>query len=396
MSFSISSALEYVKDNDIKFVRLAFCNLFGIQKNIAIMASELERAFEKGVRVDAPASNGFVGDDMFLFPDPSTLTMLPWRPAHSGVARLYCSMRRSDGSPRPEDGRELLRRAIGKLDKMGYKCDIGSECEFYLFQLDETGAPTLTPHDDANYCDFAPRDKGENVRREICLALMDMGIMPESSHHEREPGQNEIVLRYREPLQAADALVSFRAVTEIIAARNGLSASFNPKPFLDKHGNNVHINVSILRDGVNLFEKQGEADAESFVAGILLKLGDMTAFLNAMPESFAGNLDNARDKPIRLPSPENGFTRLELRTPDTSLSPYFALALIVEAGVWGIENKVALSDDPFGDTAPRNIEEALRAAENSFFVAEIVSDEALDAYVAQKRAELARDDRIAY
>ena len=179
MGFTATDVLEFIKENDVKFIRLAFCDLFGQQKNIAIMANKLPEAFERGVCVDISAVSGFMGADdadIFLVPDPDTLSILPWRPSHGGVVRLFCDMRRADGRPYAGDGRHLLRTAVEKAAKIGYTCQIGCESEFYLFELDEQGAPTPRPQDEAGYCDMAPLDKGENVRREICLALEDMGI----------------------------------------------------------------------------------------------------------------------------------------------------------------------------------------------------------------------------
>ena len=211
MNYTVSEVLQFVRENDVKFIRLAFCDIFGVQKNISIMPAELPRAFENGISFDASAVRGFLNvdeSDLFLFPDPATLSILPWRPAHSRVVRMLCDIRRPDGTLFEGDTRGLLRRAVADAARMGLQCRVGAECEFYLFERDEAGEPTMIPHDRGGYFDVSPRDKGENVRREICLTLEEMGIQPESSHHEQGPGQNEIDFKYSDALTAADNLIT--------------------------------------------------------------------------------------------------------------------------------------------------------------------------------------------
>ncbi|WRS27697.1 glutamine synthetase family protein [Oscillospiraceae bacterium MB08-C2-2] len=405
MAFTVSEVLEFVQENDVKFIRLAFCNLFGVQKNISIMAGELPDAFERGVCIDTASVEGLVGEedgDIFLFPDPATLSILPWRPSHGRVVRFFCEIRRADGSPSEEDGRKLLQNAVQKATDLGYTCQIGCECEFYLFELDETGVPSKKPQDTAGYCDIAPLDKGENVRREICMSLEDMGIQPESSHHERGPGQNEIVCKYSGPLQAADALISFRAVSSVIAARNGLHASFLPKPLADKEGNALHINLSLSRGGVNLFKAGGEHshEAESFLAGVLAHLDELTLFLNPLASSYCRFGDDVprrltwshqnRAQLVRIPAASGQYSRMELRSPDPSLNPYLAFALLMEAGLEGIQQGRPLSRSiPEEDCPllPSNLEEAIKLAQQSALVAKVIPQKALEKYIAEKHAE---------
>ena len=238
-SNSVEDVLNYVRENDVKFIRLAFCDIFGVQKNIAIQSSELPRAFESGISFDASAIRGFMNvekSDLLLFPEPATLAILPWRPDHRRVARLFCTIRRPDGTPFEGDARSLLRRAADQAAHRGYLCKFGPECEFYLFRQDEEGEPTLQPLDHAGYFDIAPLDRGENLRRDVCLALEEMGFTPETSHHEQGPGQNEIDFRYSNAVRAADNLITFKAAVKAIAAQHGLYASFLPKPLPDAPG----------------------------------------------------------------------------------------------------------------------------------------------------------------
>ena len=231
--YTKDEVMQYILEDDVKFIRLAFCDAYGCQKNISVMPCELERAFSAGIGIDASAVTGFGGEvysDLFLHPDPSTLTVLPWRPEHGRVVRMFCSVKYPDGRDFEADSRHILKEAARLALSKGYMFSFGSELEFYLFKTDEAGNPTKIPFDSAHYMDIAPMDKGENVRREICLTLERMGITPESSHHEVGPGQNEIDFRFADPLTAADNAVTFLSVVRTIAARNGLFADFSPKP----------------------------------------------------------------------------------------------------------------------------------------------------------------------
>ncbi|MFA9381097.1 MAG: glutamine synthetase family protein, partial [Acetanaerobacterium sp.] len=233
MQYTASDVIQFAKENDVKFIRLAFCDVFGTLKNLSIMLDELPRAFENGILFDASCVGGYgkmEETELFLFPDPTTLTVLPWRPQQGRVVRLFCDIRRPDGSPFAGDNREILRQAVAKAHELGLTCSIGTDCEFYLFEADENGNPTKKPHDRARFFDVAPLDCGENVRRDICLTLEEMDIKPESSHHEKGPGQNEIDFKSSTALRAADNFATFKSVVKAMAARNGLFASFMPKP----------------------------------------------------------------------------------------------------------------------------------------------------------------------
>ena len=274
MKYSKQEVMQYVYEEDVKFIRLAFCDVYGKQKNISIMPEELERAFEYGIAFDGSAIPGF-GDethsDLLLHPDADTLTILPWRPEQGRVVRMYCTITYPDGRPFECDCRSLLREAERYAGEAGYLFYFGAEQEFYIIELDENGKPTKIPYDNAGYMDIAPDDMGENIRREICLTLEQMGIRPESSHHEEGPGQNEIDFRYSDPITAADNAMTFRTVVSAIAHRNALAADFTPKPLPDKPGSGFHINISVKAyDGSDMLCPM--------IAGILDKVEDMTAF----------------------------------------------------------------------------------------------------------------------
>ena len=276
MNYSAQEVLQYIEEEDVKFIRLAFCDIYGKQKNISIMSDKLSDAFKYGVAIDASAIDGFGNDthyDLFLHPDPSTITVLPWRPEHGRVVRMFCDIKHPDGSVFEHDIRSLLKRTIDNAKNLGYTFSFGSEIEFYLFKLDEYGNRTIEPYDNAGYMDIAPDDKGENVRREICLTLEQMGISPECSHHEEGPGQNEIVFKNSDPLTAADNAITFCSVVKTISAKNGLYADFSQRPLSGMPGNGFHINISL--NGHNQDEL-----LPYMISGLLNKICDMTLFLN--------------------------------------------------------------------------------------------------------------------
>lgn len=388
MVYSKDEIMQYVLEEDVKFIRMAFCDIYGRQKNISIMPQELSRAFNYGIAVDASAIDGFGGEvhsDLLLKPEPDTLSLLPWRPEHGRVVRMFCSVYTPDGKPFECDTRAILRRAADDAKKEGITFAFGSEMEFYLFNRDENGEPTKTPYDTAGYMDIAPDDKGENVRREICLTLEQMGITPESSHHEEGPGQNEIDFRYSDPIAAADNAVTFRAVVNTIAARNGLYADFSPKPLPDKPGNGMHINISA----------KGEGDVmQGIISGILKNISDMTVFLNTTDASFLRfGSDKApkfiswssenRSQLIRIPAAHGEYKRAELRSPDPMCNPYIAFALLIRAGLAGIREKDSLPEAADINlytapesvkaqykTLPQTLEAAKEAAKYSKFIEE--------------------------
>ncbi len=347
----MDEVLQYIEEEDVRFIRLAFCDVLGRQKNISVMPQELCRAFEDGIAFDASAIAGFEDEahsDLLLFPDPDTLTWLPWRPEHGKVVRMYSRITYPDGTPYERDVRRILSDAVRDAAKAGYTFFFGTEQEFYLFCLDEKNRPTRIPYDNAGYMDIAPEDRGENIRREICLTLEQMGISPERSHHEQGPGQNEIDFRYSDALTAADNAMTFQTIVRTVAFRNGLCADFSPKPLEHQPGNGFHINVSVQPDG------DGE-HLNRCIAGILEKVAEMTAFLNPGEESYRRfGMDKApayvswsrenRSHLIRIPAASGEYRRAELRSPDPTANPYLAFALMIYAGLYGLENRLELPD----------------------------------------------------
>ena len=351
MKYSKEEVLQYVREEDVKFIRLAFCDVFGKQKNISIMPEELPRAFEYGIAFDASAIAGF-GDetrcDLLLHPDPETLMLLPWRPEHGKVVRMFTHITYPDGTLFECDTRSLLKKAVEDAKKAGYTFAFGAEQEFYLFNLDETGSSTKIPYDEAGYMDIAPEDRGENIRREICLTLEQMGIRPESSHHEEGPGQNEIDFRYSDPLTAADNTMTFQTVVKTIARRNGVFVDFSPKPLDDKPGNGFHINMSVK-------PSDSSENLCYMIAGVLEKVVEMTAFLNPTEESYNRfGMDKApgyvswssenRSQLVRIPAAVGEYRRAELRSPDPMANPYLAFTLMIYAALNGLENKLDLPE----------------------------------------------------
>ncbi len=340
--------MQYLEEEDVKFIRLTFCDVFGKQKNISVMPSEMPKAFERGIAIDASAIAGFGGEshsDLFLRPDTSNIAVLPWRPEHGKVVRMFCSITNPDGTPFAADTRTLLKRTAENAKNKGYEFDFGPESEFYLFKRDGNDSPTSIPYDSAGYMDIAPDDKGENVRREICLTLEQMGMRPESSHHVEGPGQNKIAFRYSEPLEAADNAVTFHTVVSTIAARYGLYADFSPKPLENDAGNGMHINISASCNGKDMLSP--------VLAGILENISDMTVFLNPVEASYRrfgtykapkyiSWTNENRSQLIRIPASSGGKRRAELRSPDPMCNPYLAIALIIDAGMEGIERGLEL------------------------------------------------------
>ena len=395
MIYTAQEVFDFVKEEDVKFIRLAFCDTLGRQKNISILPSELRRAFEDGISFDASAICGFGGaekSDLLLFPDPSTLNILPWRPSHGKVVRMFCDIRHPDGTPFSRDTRAILRRAVADAKAAGITVQFGAEIEFYLFKTDENGDPTKIPFDHATYMDVAPEDKGENVRREICLTLLDMGIQPESSHHEEGPGQNEIDFRYSDAMRAADDAMNFITVVKATARQNGLYADFSPKPLENESGNGLHINMSVkCADGTDR--------TPAFMAGILAHIRDLTAFLNPSEASYSRfgkckapkfvtwSHEN-RSQLIRIPAAKGEYRRIELRSPDPSANPYLAYALLIWAGLDGIAKDMCPapavnlnllvapeSETREFDTLPGSLEEAVALAHGSALVRRVLGED---------------------
>ncbi len=385
--YTENEVLEFVKEEDVKFVRLAFFDVKGKQKNISIMADQLHRAFELGISFDASAIDGFESpdkSDLFLHPDPTTLSVLPWRPNTGKVCRMFCNIKYPDGTPYEKDCRTLLKNAIKYAkEKYNVSLSFGPEVEFYLFKLNEAGESTKIPFDNAGYMDIAPEDKGENIRRDICFTLESMGIIPEASHHEEGPGQNEIDFKYSDALTAADNTATFKWIVRTRAASNGLYADFSPKPLEGQAGSGFHINVSL----------SDESKMPNAIAGILKHAEELTYFLNTTEESYNrlgeckapkyicwGNQN--RSTMIRVPATKK-IKRLEIRSADPECNPYIAFALIIYAALDGIENNLVppapVEENLFANTSkndikvlPDTLDLAKKIADESEFVKKVL------------------------
>lgn len=403
MKYTKDEIMQYVEEEDVKFIRLAFCDVFGKQKNISIMPSELPRAFSYGIAIDASSIAGF-GDeshsDLLLHPEPDTLMPMPWRPEQGRVVQMFANITYPDGKPFECDTRALLKKAVDFAKSKGYSFTFGAEQEFYLFYVDDNGKQTKVPYDEAGYLDIAPEDAGENIRREICLTLEQIGIHPESSHHEEGPGQNEIDFRYNDALQAADNTLAFRRIVKMVAARNGISADFSPKPLENAAGNGFHINISIKPfDEKKTFPKM--------VAGILSHIKEMTLFMNPAENSYerfgsykapkyvSWSAEN-RSQLVRIPAAVGEYRRAELRSPDPMANPYLAFALVIYAAVDGIENGLELppaaninlfsaSADVLSqyETLPDTYKNACICAQQSSFISKYIPSQILEIYANQ-------------
>ena len=415
--------LRIVKEEDVEFIRLQFTDIFGTPKNIAITSSQIEKALNNQNMIDGSSIEGFTRiheSDQYLHPDLDTFTILPWRPQHAKVARLICDVYNPDGTPFVGDPRGILKRALQRAADMGFDAfNVGPECEFFLFETDENGHPTTKTADEAGYFDLAPLDHGSNVRREICLALENMGFEIEASHHEVAEGQHEIDFKYADALTAADNIMTFKTTVKVYAQKNGLHATFMPKPIFGINGSGMHVNMSLFKDGKNVFfdpngEKQLSPLAYQFIAGLLAHVQNFSALTNPLVNSYkrlvpgyeapcylAWSASN-RSALIRIPAARGQSTRVELRCPDPSCNPYLALAACLAAGLDGIEKKMQhpaeITENIFAmdqktreangiASLPGTLIDAVVNMESDPLIKDVLGEHAFSHYVEGKRAE---------
>ena len=390
MNYTFEDVMKYIEEEDAKFIRLAFRDAYGVQKNISIMSGEIKKAFEDGIPISVKEIAGFKDCPypfLYLRPEPDTLSVLPWRPDSDRVVRMFCNLVTPDGEEYASDTRLILKRAVAKAKEKGVEFRFGNETEFYLFKNDEDGNPTGIPYDNAGYMDIAPLDRCENVRREMILTIERMGLIPERSHHERGPGQNEIDFHYARPLKAADQMTTFKMAVSTVANRYGLTADFSPQPLPDKPGNGYHINIYATdRDGNDL--------ARYVAAGIIEKIRDMTVFLNPTENSYERLRNNmAPDRVNWSSSAESGLmyietvkerTRVELRSPDAAGNPYLVYALLIHSGLYGIDNKLLLPGETGESSSllPGSRKEAAAIAKESGFLSEIIPEGIIREYTS--------------
>ncbi len=414
--------MQIVDEEDVEFVRLQFTDIFGQLKNVAITSSQLEKALDNQCMFDGSSIGGFAQieeSDLCLHPDPDTFTIFPWRPQQGKVARVICDIYRPEGTPFEGDPRLVLERALLQPEEMGYSIEVGPECEFFLFDTDDSGLPTNHTGEMAGYFEMGPNDFGENARRDMVLTLEEMGFEIESSHHEAAPGQHEIDFKYEPALVAADNIVTAKLALKTVAKRHGMYATFMPKPRSGVNGSGMHINLSLSRDGKNVFADPSDENGLSeeayyFIGGLMKHVYAMSAVTNPLvnsykrlvsgfeaPVNIAWSVKN-RSPLIRVPSVQEGNMRVELRNPDSAANPYLALALCLSAGLDGIKNKILppasitkniyqLSDEECRDLEirklPSNLKDALDAMEEDEFVRSVLGDHITEVYLNEKRRE---------
>ena len=420
--YSKEDIIKFVEENDVEFIRLQFTDLFGILKNVAIPKSQLKKALDNQMMFDGSSIDGFARieeSDMCLRPDLDSFVIFPWRPQTGKVARLICDVYKTDGTPFEGDPRHILKKAIAEAEKMGYTFNVGPECEFFLFNVDENGAPTTNSNDQAAYFDLGPNDLGENARRDMVLTLEDMGFVIEASHHECAPAQHEIDFKYGEAVKTADSIMTFKLAVKTIAQRHGLHATFMPKPKATMAGSGMHINMSLEKDGKNVFADENgknglSEEAYHFIAGLMKHINGIVAITNPLVNSYkrlipgyeapvyiAWSAKN-RSPLIRIPAARGKGTRVELRNPDPTANPYLALAVCLIAGLDGIKNKLEVCDSVDAniyamtkkerrergiDSLPETLIDAVKHLEKDELIMEFLGEETAEKYIEAKKAE---------
>ncbi len=422
-NYTKEDVLRLLEEEDVEFIRLQFTDLHGTLKNIAVTAGKIGSILENGCHFDASATDGIprvLDSERILVPDFSTFEILPWRPQQGKVARLLCDVMLPDGSHSNLCSRYILQKNIEKAEEKGLSFEVGPECEFFLFETDENGNPTVVTHEQAGYFDIGPLDEGENARRDIVMNLEDMGFEIDASHHESAPAQHEIDLSYAKALETADNIQTFKLAVRTMAKRHGLHATFMPKPKNDVNGSGMHINISILRDGKNIFADASDENGISqegyyFIGGLMKHLEGMSVITNPLVNSYkrlnpefnapvyiAWSARNHKQM-IRIPTVmKGGSARIELRSTDSAANPYLTLALIVAAGLDGIDNKIkppAAVDENIGKLSadqiealgvkrlPGNLKEAIEKAKADPFISEVLGNDAFERYIAMKEKE---------
>ena len=420
--YSKEDIIKFVEENDVEFIRLQFTDLFGILKNVAIPKSQLKKALDNQMMFDGSSIDGFARieeSDMCLRPDLDSFVIFPWRPQTGKVARLICDVYKTDGTPFEGDPRHILKKAMAEAEKMGYTFNVGPECEFFLFNVDENGAPTTNSNDQAAYFDLGPNDLGENARRDMVLTLEDMGFVIEASHHECAPAQHEIDFKYGEAVKTADSIMTLKLAVKTIAQSRGLHATFMPKAKANLAGSGMHINMSLEKDGKNVFADENgknglSEEAYHFIAGLMKHINGIVAITNPLVNSYkrlipgyeapvyiAWSAKN-RSPLIRIPAARGKGTRVELRNPDPTANPYLALAVCLIAGLDGIKNKLEVCDSVDAniyamtkkerrergiDSLPETLIDAVKHLEKDELIMEFLGEETAEKYIEAKKAE---------
>lgn len=363
--FTDDEVRQLVKDENVRFLRLMFTDLFGTIKNVEVPTSQLEKLLDNKIMFDGSSIDGFVRieeSDMYLYPDMSTWMVFPWGAEHGKVARVICEVYNADREPFAGDPRNNLIRVVEDMKKAGFTdFNIGPEPEFFLFKMDEDGKPTTKLNDQGSYFDMAPMDLGENCRRDIVLELENMGFEIEAAHHEVAPGQHEVDFKYANALEAADNIQTFKLVVKTVARKYGLFATFMPKPLPSINGSGMHINMSLFNGSGNaFFDESGDLQlsktAYNFLGGLLKHARSFTAVTNPIVNSYKRLVPgfeapvyvawsgSNRSPLIRVPNSRGVSTRLELRSVDPAANPYLAITAVLEAGLDGIKNDITPED----------------------------------------------------
>lgn len=414
--------LRKADEHDVRFVRLQFTDILGITKNVSIPVEELEKALDGEVMFDGSSIEGFTRiqeSDMYLVPDYNTFSVLPWRPKDGAVARLICDIYTANKEPFSGCPRYILKKVIKEAAEMGFTMYAGPEPEFFLFETDEKGRPTTITNDKGSYFDLSPVDLGEDARRDIVLALQEMGFEIETSHHEVAPGQHEIDFKYADALTTADNIATFKFVTKAIAKKHGLYATFMPKPIFGENGSGMHTHQSLFKDGVNAFyDEKGELGlsdtAKYYIGGLLKHAKAFTAVTNPTVNSYKRLVPGYeapvyiswsgrnRSALIRVPAAKGQGTRIELRSPDPSANPYFALAVMLKSGLDGIKNKIDPGPQTFNniyemtekerieagiESLPGSLKEALEYMAKDDLIKETLGEHAYQHFVRAKLIE---------
>ncbi len=401
MNVTKQDIIRMVQEEDVEFIRLQFTDLYGNLKNMAVTSSQLEKALNNRCMFDSAAIEDYGNEgesNMYLHPDLNTFEIFPWRPQQGKVARMFCDVYTKDGEPYEADPRRVLKRVIEKAASMGYECNVGPECEFFLFNTDENGMATTDTREQAGYFDCGPIDFGENARRDIVLNLEQMNLTVESSHHEMSPAQHEVDFQYSDALNTADNIQTFRLAVKTIAKRHGLHATFMPKPKNGVNGSGMHLNFSLKKNGKNVFfDKKDELglseEAYRFMAGIAAHIGAITAIANPIVNSYKRL--TAADRPIFfIPGAEADSARIELKSPDPSANPYLAIAVCLAAGLDGIENKAeikgkTLSRLKSGNVIPKDLSAALAKLSADKLIKNTLGESLCSRYIEVKKKEWA-------
>ncbi len=402
--------LRTIEERDIRFIRLWFTDILGTLKSVAIAPAELDNAFAEGIGFDGSAIEGFAREfesDMLAKPDPATFTILPWRAEAQGAARMFCDITLPNGQPSPADPRNVLRRTLDKAAKMGYTCYTHPEIEFFLFKSQPEKGVAPVPVDQGGYFDHTPAVVGHDFRRQAITLLEAMGVSVEFSHHEGAPGQQEIDLRYADALSTADNIMTFRHVIKEVALNQGFFASFMPKPFTEHPGSGMHTRVSLFAGEKNAFyDDKAELNlsdvGRQFIAGILKHAAEITAVTNQWVNSYkrlqgGGEAPsiinwghNDRGALVRIPMykpQKENSTRIEFRSPDSACNPYLSFAVMLAAGLKGIEEKYTLAPSTNAQLLPSNLEEAITVMEKSELVRQTLGEHVFEYFLRNKRAE---------